>query len=442
MRECGNDFPLVQQLVSILRDDRLEQLTGLGFEPERDHVVVTFEGLVTRTRFVEQIRTILDALQAEFHMPVDIEFAHDGKDLHLVQCRPQSYGSAAVPATIPHDLDPGKIIFTANRYVSNGAVTGISHIVYVDPIRYAELNGRQDLLNVGRAISRLNEILPKRQFILMGPGRWGSRGDIRLGVSVTYSDINASAMLLEIARKQKDYVPELSFGTHYFQDLVEASIRYLPLYPDERGIVFNEEFLCGAENILPTLLPEFALLAPIVRVIDVPRSTEGHTLQVLMNGETDEAVAFLSDVAIGGVELAPMRRDEEVGAHVEDSHWKWRLRMVERLASLLDAKRFGVKSLYLIGSVKNATAGPDSDVDLLVHFVGSEPQKRDLLAWLEGWSLSLGEVNFLRTGRRLDGLLDVHVVTDDDILRHTSFAAKIGATTDAARPLAIGARVR
>ncbi|MBI2213898.1 MAG: nucleotidyltransferase domain-containing protein [Acidobacteria bacterium] len=442
MRECGNDFPLVQQLVSLLRDDRLEQVTGLGFDPDKDHVVVTFEGLVTRTRFLEQIRTILDALQAEFHMPVDIEFAHDGKDLYLVQCRPQSYGSAAQPATIPHDLDPERVIFTANRYVSNGTVSGITHIVYVDPLRYAELSARQDLLNVGRAISRLNEILPKRQFILMGPGRWGSRGDIRLGVSVTYSDINASAMLMEIARKQKDYVPELSFGTHFFQDLVEASIRYLPLYPDEKGIVFNEAFLQQAENILPTLLPELGHLSKTIRVIDVPRSTGGHTLQILMNGETDEAVGFLTDAPISAADLAPVRRGEETSMHIEDTHWKWRLRMVERLASLLDPKRFAVKALYLFGSTKNATAGPDSDIDLLIHFTGSEGQRRDLLAWLEGWSLSLAEVNFLRTGRRLEGLLDAHIITDDDVMRRTSFASKIGAATDAARPLPMGSRVR
>ena len=85
--------------------------------------------------------------------------------------------------------------------------------------------------DVGRAVGRLNKLLPKRQFILIGPGRWGSRGDIRLGVPVTYSEINNTAMLIEVARQKGNYLPELSFGTHFFQDLVEASIRYLPLYP-------------------------------------------------------------------------------------------------------------------------------------------------------------------------------------------------------------------
>ena len=120
-------------------------------------------------------------------------------------------------------------------------VRDISHIVYVDPAQYAQL-GSDKLLGVGRVVSRLNALLPRRQFILMGPGRWGSRGDIRLGVRVSYADINNTAVLIEIARQRGDYTPDLSFGTHFFQDLVEAAIHYLPLYPDEDGIAFNEEF--------------------------------------------------------------------------------------------------------------------------------------------------------------------------------------------------------
>ena len=90
----------------------------------------------------------------------------------------------------------------------------------------------------------------------MGPGRWGSRGDIRLGVPVTYADINNAAVLIEIARQKGDYVPDLSFGTHFFQDLVESHIRYLPLYPDDPEVVFNEAFFRNAPNVLASLAPE------------------------------------------------------------------------------------------------------------------------------------------------------------------------------------------
>ncbi|RPH53950.1 hypothetical protein EHM82_07585, partial [bacterium] len=103
-------------------------------------------------------------------------------------------------------------------------------------------------------------------------------------------------------------------------------------------------------------------------------------------------------------------------------------------------ERFGVKALYLFGSTKNASAGPGSDIDLLVHVTG-DPEKRILLeAWLEGWSWSLAELNYQRTGYRSDGLLDVHYLTDEDIARGDSYAARIGAVTDAARPLDLGGR--
>jgi hypothetical protein len=94
--------------------------------------------------------------------------------------------------------------------------------------------------------------------------------------------------------------------------------------------------------------------------------------------------------------------------------------------------------MYVFGSTKNATAGPGSDLDLIIHVRGNDQQTADLSLWLDGWSHSLAEVNFLRTGYKSEGLLDVHFVTDDDIEKKTSFAAKIGAVTDAARPLTLG----
>ncbi len=101
---------------------------------------------------------------------------------------------------------------------------------------------------VARAVGRLNRILPKRGFALIGPGRWGSRGDIRLGVPVTYADISNAAVLIEIARQRGGYVPDLSFGTHFFQDLVESSIRYLPLYPDDPETIFAAPLLRRASQ--------------------------------------------------------------------------------------------------------------------------------------------------------------------------------------------------
>jgi hypothetical protein len=99
-----------------------------------------------------------------------------------------------------------------------------------------------------------------------------------------------------------------------------------------------------------------------------------------------------------------------------------------------------VTGFYVFGSTKNASAGPGSDIDLLIHFRGTPDQHAQLLHWLEGWSLCLDEMNYMRTGYRSDGLLDIHVVTDEDIANKTSYAAKIGAITDAARAISMKKR--
>jgi hypothetical protein len=116
--------------------------------------------------------------------------------------------------------------------------------------------------------------------------------------------------------------------------------------------------------------------------------------------------------------------------------------MAEKIAAGLDGDRFGVKSLYVFGSVKNATASPSSDINLLIHDEGVDRKREELDLWLDGWSRSLAETNFLRTGYQSEGLLDVHYVTDEDIEKRTNCAVKIGAVTDAARPLALGRRER
>jgi pyruvate, water dikinase len=433
MERFGSEMGGFQNMISILRDGHLYRPSSMMSDMSRQNIVMTFEGLITKTPFVQQVHTILRLLQEKLHTPVDIEFASDAKDFYLLQCRSQTHAQDTAPAPIPKDIPTKDIVFSAKRYVSNGRIPDVTHIVYVDPQRYADISDLTTLRDIGRAVGLLNKLLPKHQFILMGPGRWGSRGDVKLGVSVTYSDINNTSMLIEIARKRGNYLPDLSFGTHFFQDLVEACIRYLPLYPDDPGIIFNEHFLTKAANILPKALPEFAYLKDTLRVIDVPRSAQGRVLKVLMNADLDEAIGVLAEPTVSAGARAEAKRVSPA-AQVDD-HWRWRFQMAERIAASLDPGEYGVQGFYVFGSTKNATAGPSSDIDVLVHFRGTEDQKARMEEWFKGWSLALDEVNYLRTGYRSGGLLDVHVVTDHDIAARATFAAKIGAITDAARPL-------
>lgn len=431
-KTCGSEIPAIDKIVSIYDEQSLRKPLGNAIDFEKDDLVVTFDGLINNSSFIPQLRQVMRLLEERLNSPVDIEFASDGKNFYLLQCRPQSYLEGGGPAYIPKDLPRDKVLFLANRFISNGSVPDVSYIVYVDPQSYNDLPSQTSLMAVGHAVGRLNKLLPRRRFILIGPGRWGSRGDIKLGVKVSYSDISNTAALVEIARQLGNYLPDLSFGTHFFQDLVEAEIRYLPLYPDEKGTVFQENFFRESPNILARVLPDFADIADTVKVIDVPATTGGLVLRILMNADLDEAVGILVDPQAQPPSPAVPK---EAQLKKPENYWAWRLEIAEQIASQLDPQRFGIKAMYVIGSTKNATAGPQSDIDLLIHFQGTKKQRQELLLWLEGWSVCLDELNFQRTGYKSGGLLDAHIVTDRDVANKAGYAAKIGAVTDAARPL-------
>jgi len=437
IKKHGDQIPHINLIASVLKNDVLMDANPLTTDFKEEDAIITFDGFIKKTPLVKQVKTILSLLQAELGYPVDIEFASDGKQFFLLQCRPQSRNHDNAPVAIPADIPAQSIVFTANRYISNGKVTGINTVVYVDPNEYSRLESYEDFMNIRSIISELNRTLPRRSFILLGPGRWGSRGDIKLGVPVAYSDINNTAMLIEVAQKQSKYEPELSFGTHFFQDLVEQNIKYLPLYPEDSDVIFNQAFFRGSRNALPDILPEYSYLSEVVKVIKVRETFFNKELVVLMNGDLQKAVAYLEN---------PFRVNTDAGSDYtatpetngnDEEGWKWRHYMAQQIANQMDMDAFSVKGIYLFGSTNNCTARLNSDIDLLIHFDGTKEQKKSLDTWLNGWSMALAEINYLKTGYRSDGLLDVHYITDQDIKDRTSYAVKIDSVFDPAHPLRI-----
>ena len=195
---------------------------------------------------------------------------------------------------MPRGIPKADRVFSARRYVNNGELQGIEYVVLVDPRDYRKIDTVDRRMEVAYTIARLNDRLAESSFILMGPGRWGSK-DIRLGVQVGFGDICNARALVEIARQREGYTPEPSFGTHFFQELIEASILYLPLHPDDEGVVYNDEFLRGSPNALAALLPDDADMADVVRVVDVAAVRPDRRLDLIMDGELQEAMCFLVD---------------------------------------------------------------------------------------------------------------------------------------------------
>ncbi len=140
-------------------------------------------------------------------------------------------------------------------------------------------------------VGRLNNCLEGKRFILVGPGRWGS-SNIDLGVRVGYADIYNTLMLVEVAFAGPAGPPEVSYGTHFFQDLVETNIYPLPVYPDDGGVIFARDLFDHSPNRLAELLPGDAALVDYVRVIDVRQVSGGRLLEVVMSATEEKAIAF------------------------------------------------------------------------------------------------------------------------------------------------------
>jgi len=293
MRRVGRRIPGMNRIFSLYRDRQILPMVGVMAQLEPEELVVTFDGLL-RSDFPRELKTMLDLLEEGLGEPVDIEFAHDGDALYMLQCRALSRGAMAQRVEVPDVADKRKI-FSANRYVQMGQEKDLEYVVLVDPRDYEALETREQMLRVARAVGAVNKALPQKKFLLMGPGRWGSRGDIKLGVPVTYADICHTTVLVEIARQKGSYVPDVSFGTHFFNDLVESGIHYLPLYPDDPEVVWNEDFLLGSANCLAEVVPEYADVEGVVRVIRVADATDGLLLQVIMDAESDKALGFLAE---------------------------------------------------------------------------------------------------------------------------------------------------
>ncbi|OFX82309.1 MAG: hypothetical protein A2W99_09660 [Bacteroidetes bacterium GWF2_33_16] len=109
-----------------------------------------------------------------------------------------------------------------------------------------------------------------------------------------------------------------------------------------------------------------------------------------------------------------------------DEHWKWRFRMAQIIADKTDFEYYGIIAIYLIGSTKETNAGPASDIDLLVHLNSSEHQLEMFKSWIAGWSYSLSEFNQNKTGYKLEnGIIDLHIVTNKEMMEQNSFSVMI-----------------
>ncbi|HLE15030.1 MAG TPA: PEP/pyruvate-binding domain-containing protein [Anaerolineales bacterium] len=294
-------YPVLRYLAQIDQGGYLVPIRSTLIEHKNQAFVLTFEELLRRTPFAERMRTILKILETNYHSPVDTEFTvriidpeavQPEVEITLLQCRPQSQLKDS-EVHLPQKIQEEWIVFSSRRMVPRGRVDGIEYVIFVSPEGYFTLPTEAARAEVGRLISRLNSILAGRNFICVGPGRWGTR-NLDLGVFIGYSDIYNTRALIELSGQGIGFHTEPSFGTHFFQDLVEANIYPLAIDLDDLEAVFNQDFFYNTPNRLAEYLPNERSLAGCLRLIEVRTFRPGHHLNLVMDDEQGRATAYLS----------------------------------------------------------------------------------------------------------------------------------------------------
>jgi pyruvate, water dikinase len=263
-------------LVASRDPDLAEQLKDT---PNREFLpwVLTFEKLFSETDFIQDMRRMLKTIHEAYNYPVDVEFTanflEDGRyRINLVQCRPfqaiiKREGSRI---NFPRKLEPEKTVLTTRGpVIGQSQATIVDRVVYVVPSVYGMMS-QSHRYSVARTIGRLLHVETKenrKTILLIGPGRWGTSMP-SLGVPVSFAEINTVSALCEIVQMREGIVPDVSLGTHFFNDLVEMDMLYLAVFPEKEGYGWNGDFFIRTPNRLTELLPEAAPWSEVIKVID------------------------------------------------------------------------------------------------------------------------------------------------------------------------------
>jgi hypothetical protein len=307
------DNSLKTELLENLLQDKLELPLELFISPDEELMarareagvkltfpyVLDFRGLFRRTGFVKDMRALLQTIEEGYECPVDVEFTVNFFDsstyqINLVQCRPfqvQVRGRDRVLRP-PVGIEEAKVLLKSKGPIlGQSALSVVDRIVYVVPSAYAALP-EQERYAVARLVGQLagRKETEEQQIMLVGPGRWGTSTS-SLGVPVAFPEISGVSVICEVALMHDGLVPDLSLGSHFFNDLVELEMTYLAVYPGKEGNSLNEAFFREYRNCLIDLVPDAGALASVVRVVD--RQFGGPGICLHSDSRKQAAVCYL-----------------------------------------------------------------------------------------------------------------------------------------------------
>ncbi|MBT7122656.1 MAG: pyruvate kinase, partial [Clostridia bacterium] len=248
------------------------RLRELGYTDRKPPYILDFKKLLADTQFPALMKDMLATLSKVYDYPVDIEFTANFTDadtfkVNLVQCRPLQTRGLGKTVTFPELKNPHDCFISTNGDFMGGNIRlPIDYIVYVDTDSYLKQT-EQGKYTAARQIGIINAALKEQSVMLVGPGRWGTTTP-SLGVPVSFSEINNMSVICEVASVDAGFVPELSYGSHFFQDLVETGIFYVAVFDGNEGVHFNPDYIARKKNVMSEIAQGSEHLDDVVRVYD------------------------------------------------------------------------------------------------------------------------------------------------------------------------------
>ena len=282
-------------------DEELQARMRARHMPDTFPWMLSLDRLLSETDFTKDMHQLLRILDDAYETPVDIEFTAnflpDGRyRINLLQCRPFQVKIKVEGSRVkyPEAIAPERILLqSSGPIVGHSLATGISRLIHVSPSVYGRMTLTQRY-SVARTIGRITHLEGAAKadtIMLVGPGRWGTSMP-SLGVPVQFAEINTVSVLCELALMHEGLVPDLSLGTHFFNDLVEMDMLYFAVSPEKQGHHFNEALIRQLPNRLSELLPSAAEWAEALWVVDARPGVPDSQLFLHVDSLQQRAVCY------------------------------------------------------------------------------------------------------------------------------------------------------
>lgn len=266
-----NDLKTDKSLFASIDRVTAKRLRDLGYKDRGIPYILDFRNLLEDTEFPLLMKDVLGTLSSVYNYPVDIEFTANFTDncdfkINLVQCRPLQTRGLGKTVQMPTVDESCKCFFaTKGNFMGGNIRMQIDYVAYIDTVSYLNLS-EQNKHAVARQIGYINTALKDQSVMLIGPGRWGTTTP-SLGVPVNFSEICNMAVICEVASSDAGFMPELSYGSHFFQDLVETGIFYVAIFDGTNGVCYNREYIGTKSNLLSEILPNSQVFSDVIKLI-------------------------------------------------------------------------------------------------------------------------------------------------------------------------------